>query len=388
MLVPANLHLAAETFAWWPALSAAVVWHRDGPVMVDAGMLGFIATKRRQRRRGAEARGKLVYLGRLLQSKIANTSIWREIRGYKNYIIIGSEAVDHGTVFRCLTCPSFLGLTLKQPVTFDLDRDVTSWWNDLPIGRTYNVVVNEEKEYAVAVGAQPRTSECRSGLIFIDLEDLSSPKTLGCAAGDGYVHDTQCLVYRDPDRKYYGPDRHRLAPIITSYDVTDKNTTIISRTSYEGAAYTHRGWVTNPNWQEFLVLDDEYDEVDGIGLAASGYPMTYFWDIRSLGKPKQTGLFRSPGYGTDHNQFVIDGIAYQSHYGADLRILDVSSLARDPTGARVKEIGFFDIPPRTMLFRMEAPSTLAAPVATILQERIHPREHHRAGRLYPQAESR
>jgi hypothetical protein len=41
-------------------------------------------------------RGKLVYLGRLPQSSTAAPSIWREIRGYKNYIIIGSEAENHG----------------------------------------------------------------------------------------------------------------------------------------------------------------------------------------------------------------------------------------------------------------------------------------------------
>ncbi len=83
---------------------------------------------------------------------------------------------------------------------------MTGWWNELPVGRTHNIVINEEKEYAVAVGAQPRTSECASGLIFIDLKDPSSPKTLGCASGDGYVHDAQCLVYRGPDRKYSGRD--------------------------------------------------------------------------------------------------------------------------------------------------------------------------------------
>jgi choice-of-anchor B domain-containing protein len=110
-------------------------------------------------------------------------------------------------------------------------------------------------------------------------------------------------------------------------------------------ADTHQGWVTNPDWQEFLVLDDEYDEYNHTGPTADGFPITYFWDIRSLENPKQTGLFRSPAYGIDHNQFVVDGLAYQSHYGAGLRILDVTSLSRDPTGARVREVGFFDIYP-------------------------------------------
>ena len=42
------------------------------------------------------AEGKLVYLGRLPQSPEAQPSIWREIKGFKNYMVIGSEADNHG----------------------------------------------------------------------------------------------------------------------------------------------------------------------------------------------------------------------------------------------------------------------------------------------------
>ncbi len=101
------------------------------------------------------------------------------------------------------------------------------------------MVVNEELHYGVAVGAQPRTSACRSGLIFFDLKDPKNPTTLGCAAGDGYVHDAQCLVYRGPHKKYVGRDicYGYNEDTLTIYDVTDKNATnIISRTSYEGAS--------------------------------------------------------------------------------------------------------------------------------------------------------
>lgn len=38
--------------------------------------------------------GKLVYLGRLPHSSVP--SIWREIRAYKNWMVVGSEAVGHG----------------------------------------------------------------------------------------------------------------------------------------------------------------------------------------------------------------------------------------------------------------------------------------------------
>ncbi|KAI9904326.1 hypothetical protein N3K66_000855 [Trichothecium roseum] len=287
--------------------------------------------------------GKLVYLGRLPQ--YSSESIWREIRGYKNYIVVGSEAREHGV--QVFDWKKLLDIDPASPVTFTQD-DLTSHFDGLPVGSTHNIVINEEKEYAIAVGAVPRNEGCNSGLIFIDLKDPSKPSSPGCAGGDGYVHDAQCIVYRGPDERYnereicYGYNEDTL----TIFDVTDKETTnIISRTSYEGATYTHQGWVTNTTWQEFLVLDDEYDEYDGVGPAADGYPVTYFWDIRDLENPKQTGLYKSKAYGIDHNQFVIDGISYQSNYGTGLRIIDVRSLPEDPTGGLVEELGFFDVYP-------------------------------------------
>lgn len=41
----------------------------------------------------------------------------------------------------------------------------------------------------------------------------------------------------------------------------------------------------------------------------------------------------------------IDGVAYQSNYGAGLHVLDISSLETDKTGAGVTELGYFDIYP-------------------------------------------
>ncbi|EJT79898.1 hypothetical protein GGTG_04980 [Gaeumannomyces tritici R3-111a-1] len=288
--------------------------------------------------------GKLVYLGRLPQ--YSSTSIWREMRSYKSFLVIGSEATNHGV--QVFDFRKLLTIDPARPVTFSNSRDLTSWWNGLPSGRSHNIVVNEEKGYAVAVGAQPRTSTCRSGLIFIDLTDPTKPTSPGCAAGDGYVHDAQCLVYRGPDTKYFGRDicYGYNEDTLTIYDVTDKSTTnIISRTTYAGAAYTHQGWVTNTTWQEYLVLDDEYDEYDRVGPGADRRAITYFWDIRSLEQPKQTGFFRSAIRGIDHNQFVVGQYAFQSNYANGLRVLDLASLPSDPTGAGVREAAYFDVYP-------------------------------------------
>ena len=182
--------------------------------------------------------GKMTYLGRLPAYSVP--SQWREIRSYKNYMIIGSEALGHGIQIFDMT--KLLDIDPASPVEFDGKADLTSHFNALlPVGRAHNVVVNEELGYAVAVGAQPRTDPlCRSGLNFIGLDNPEHPESLGCAAGDGYVHDAQCLVYRGPDTRYQGRDicYGYNEDTLTIYDVTDKAnvTNVISRISYEGAS--------------------------------------------------------------------------------------------------------------------------------------------------------
>lgn len=285
--------------------------------------------------------GRVTYLGRLPQQSV--TSQWREIRTVKNYFVIGSEASNHGVqIFDARKL-----LTVTSPKTFSTTSDI-SLFNGLPSGRTHNVVSLEEKNFAVAVGAQPRTDKCRSGLIFIDLSNPANPTTPGCAPGDGYVHDAQCLVYRGPDTRYTGRDicYGYNEDTLTIYDVTNKAAaTIISRTSYTGASYTHQGVVLDPNNQEFLLLDDELDEEDGAGPASDGFPATFIWDIRDLRAPKQTGVYKSSVRSIDHNQYVYNGLSFQSNYGAGLRVLDVSSVPSDPTGKGIKEVAFFDIFP-------------------------------------------
>lgn len=69
----------------------------------------------------------------------------------------------------------------KEPKTFSTLTDLTGLFTDLPIGRSHNVVVNEELNYAVAVGAAPRNSSCGGGLIFIDMTDPTKPFSPGCA---------------------------------------------------------------------------------------------------------------------------------------------------------------------------------------------------------------
>ena len=96
------------------------------------------------------------------------------------------------------------------------------------------------------------------------------------------------------------------------------------------------------DWQEYLITDDELDEMDAAGPGADGFPVSFIWDIKDLQNPKQTGLYKSKTKSIDHNQYVIDEWVYQSNYGAGLRILDLSTVKKDPTGKGIEEVGFFD----------------------------------------------
>ncbi|KAH7127221.1 hypothetical protein B0J11DRAFT_297905 [Dendryphion nanum] len=299
--------------------------------------------------------GKLVYLGRLPAQ--ANPVIWREIKVAGNYVVIGSEGVGHNIQFFDLR--KLLKINPKEPKTFNTGSDLTSLFTNLPVGRSHNVVVNEEKNYAVAVGAAPRNSSCAGGLIFINIDDITKPYSPGCAPQDGYVHDAQCIVYRGPHAKYYGRDicYGYNEDTLTIYDVTNKNgpnaSTIISRTPYKGASYSHQGWIINPYWQTHLVLDDELDEgelyngtrTNPESPAKDGFPVTYIFDITNLEKPTQSGQYKSKVRSVDHNQFIYDGLLYQSNYQAGLRVLDVSSIPWAPSGKYVNEIAYFDVYP-------------------------------------------
>jgi choice-of-anchor B domain-containing protein len=290
--------------------------------------------------------GKLQYLGRLPQTAGTPTSQWREIRVLNNYIVIASETFNHH--IQIFDLRKLLDLDYRSPKTFDAAADLTGFYGGLPDGRAHNILTNEQTSFAYVVGARPRNDTCRSGLIFLDLSDPANPTSPGCASDDGYVHDAQCLIYKGPDSRYLGREvcYSYNEDSLTIYDVTDKQwPEVISVTSYEGATYTHQGWVLDPEWQQFLIMDDEYDEVDRRGPGVEGRAVTYIWDVSDLEAPRQTGHYQAPRRSIDHNQYVWGNYSYQSAYGAGLTILDISSIPSDPTGAGVREVGWFDIYP-------------------------------------------
>ncbi|OAX80184.1 hypothetical protein ACJ72_05490 [Emergomyces africanus] len=283
--------------------------------------------------------GQLKYVGRLPTQTEAST--WRDMKVIDGYVYIGSEAPGHGLqVFDMRKLAEVEG----TPVTYDIKKDLTAWFNGF--GSSHNIVAHEDTEMIYAVGTGRNTS-CKGGLFMVDVSNPAKPKSPGCVSEDGYVHDAQCVIYKGPDKKYtdreicfnYNEDT------LTIVDVTDKSNPVqISSTPYDGASYTHQGWVADEN-MEYLLLDDELDEADDTSPGKPGHTTTYIVSISNLAQPKFTGYYQSPVKSVDHNQYVLDGITYQSNYASGLRIVDVSTVAQDATGKGFKELGFFDCHP-------------------------------------------
>jgi len=255
------------------------------------------------------------------------SSIWRDVKVYKNHAFIVSEATNHGmqvydlTKLRGLTCGALRQFT------------ATAYYGEF--GNSHNIAINEETGFAYSVG----TRTCNSGLHVVDIRDPLNPKFAGCFGQDGYVHDTQCVVYRGPDTRYhdkevcfcYNEDS------LTIVDVTDKdNMHMISRTEYEGCQYTHQGWLL-PN-SAYLLLDDELDEITG----PNQHTRTMLWDVRNLENPSIANSFYSTETVVDHNLYTRDNRAYLSNYCGGLRIYDTTQAFN---GGRMTEVGFFDVAP-------------------------------------------
>ncbi|KAH7020319.1 hypothetical protein EDB80DRAFT_560520 [Ilyonectria destructans] len=282
--------------------------------------------------------GSLVYLGRL-PTQTANSD-WRDMKVIADHVYIGSEASGHGV--QIFDLKKLLSLSASSPRTFSISTDLTAWFRG--VGNSHNIVANEDTNMIYAVGTGS-SAGCRGGLFMIDVSDPANPKKVGCESTDGYVHDAQCVIYDGVDKRYTG---HEICfnyneDSLTIVDVTDKAKPVqLSRAGYEWSAYTHQGWLATSDMR-YLLLDDELDEMDG--TTPNKRTKTYIWDVADLKAPKMTGVYSAPVTTIDHNMYVIDGLAYQSNYASGLRIVDVSSVAEDPTGSQFTQAGFFDCDP-------------------------------------------
>ncbi len=288
------------------------------------------------------------YLGKI-SSDTPQDMVWFDVKSYENFAIITAEATPYGMITFDWT--RLEGLDQDHARTFSPDgiygANLTA----------HNVVVNEESGYAYLVGAGTlagaltsiggttagtpygttvAAEPCRGGLHAVDISDPTFPVFGGCFATDGYTHDAQCVNYEGPDADYAGRE------ICFAYnedhvfiiDMTLKTAIFeISSFTYDDANYVHQGWLTEDG--RHILFNDEGDESAGKNTT------TYVADVSDLDNPVMVGEYDHGTTSIDHNNYILDGLAYQSNYTTGLRVVDLAGIET----ADLETIAFFDTYP-------------------------------------------
>ena len=263
-----------------------------------------------------------IYLGKL-PTHTSNSS-WRDIKVYKDYAFIVSEASGHGMQVFDLTR---LRNVASPPVTFTEDAHYSGH------GNAHNLVINEDSGYAYSVG----TGTCSGGLHMINIQNPLAPVGAGCFSADGYTHDAQCVLYFGPDTAHVGKEIcfNSNEDSVTVVDVTNKSAPVmLARKIYAGSAYTHQGWLTED--QRYFLVDDELDE-----QSFGHNTRTYLWDMADLDNPVLMTNYTAAVPSIDHNLYTVGNYAFAANYRSGLRILNISNIA----SGTVTEAGYFDIYP-------------------------------------------
>lgn len=268
------------------------------------------------------------YLGNL-PSHTGSTSMWRDIKVYKNHAFIGADMIQgHGLQVFDLTRLR----NVTSPQTFTEDAHYSGF------GPSHTLAINEDTGFLYAVG----TNTCaggpdnkNGGPHMVDVRDPKNPKNAGCVGQDGYTHENQCVVYNGPDAEHRGKEIcfNYNEDTLTIVDVTTKSAPKqLSRTGYTNNKFTHQGWLTEDH--AYLAMNDELDND----------PRTLIWDVKDLDKPVWSGTYQpgaSVGQAVDHNEYFVGDYLYQAQYRSGLHILDGKEVA----SGKLTEVGYFDIYP-------------------------------------------
>ncbi len=267
------------------------------------------------------------FLVGFLPSRKRGSDIWRDIKVYADHAFIVADGLgnrSHGLQIYDLS-------QLKNTEPGSKLRETASLGS---FGKAHNIAINEDTGFAYIIGS----NRCSGGLYMVDISDPSNPQYAGCFSADGYTHDAQCVVYGGPDESYQGREICMAynEDTLTIVDVTDKQNPVqISRTGYEGSAYTHQGWLLDDN-HTTLILNDELDEQQKKNPTTS-----YIWNISDLDKPKEIGRYVASNNAIDHNLYTKDGYVFETNYRSGLRILESNEIE----DGKMTEVAYFDTIP-------------------------------------------
>jgi len=263
-----------------------------------------------------------------LPSGVSST-ITRDVKVLGDFALVVAEARNHGLqIFDLRPLLDGSAPTSIMPVA------TYRGTSQQPISNAHNIAVVEGSDYAYVVAS----ASCGRGLHIVDLSDPASPQFAGCYQDETALHDAQCVKYHGPDTEYAGRElcvTFNGSDAFSVVDMQDKSRPErISNARYEGARYSHQGWLTEDHAR--LLLGDELDE----GRYGHG-TKTYMFDVSDLDNPSYIGVYTAESRATDHNLYTRDGLAFEANYESGLRVLDLAGIAQ----GELEEIGFFDTVP-------------------------------------------
>jgi len=201
------------------------------------------------------------------------------------------------------------------------------------------------KNYLYTVTGAPGTNQ---GMI-IDLSSISAPVIAGYfnSAHNIYITENGYLLAEIPGLKIYNLNDNPLSPrlVFNSKDSEGHDAALIGNRLYDfhgrdgtniydvsfgdsliinligsindpTISYHHSGWPSEDG--NTLFICDE--------LAVNPFPDVTAWDITDPANPKRIGGYIDSN-ATIHNLYVIDELAYTSHYTSGFKVLDVSDPA-------------------------------------------------------------
>lgn len=217
-------------------------------------------------------------------------SDWRDMKTYKDFVYIGSEASSHGVQVVNVSEIADVAKAYREagspPPSSGLFALLGNQFSPLirysGVGSSHNIVINEDTGYMYVVGS----NQCSGGLHIVDISTPSQPVFEVCHSVGGYVHDAQCLIYNGPDQRYVGQEQcftFNGDDDFSILDVTDKaNIVVISAQSYSGLEYCHQGWLNED--MSYMLMNDEMNEIAG-NNGTSGHPVTMMWNLADLHSP-------------------------------------------------------------------------------------------------------
>ena len=265
-------------------------------------------------------------------------SSWRDVKTRGNYAYVVSDGNgSHGLQI----------FDLKRLRGASRDQKLTPDRTYRGIKNAHNIAIHDRYVYVVGAlkrdGLDSRTL-ANGGLHILDVRNPLRPVPIGAYRKDGYIHDTQVVKYKGPDKKWSGKTI-AFNSAANSFSIVSleskKKPSRISASVYAGAGFIHQGWLSGDH--RFFFANDSKDELNAEG---KNKPRTHIWDVRRLEKPQYLGFYEGKEVSIDHNLYVKDDLIYQANYSSGLRVVRMQRQDGKNSLLKLEEVAYIDTYPQ------------------------------------------